>query len=123
MLAFRHSDMRPYTRTVVGKHGSVVICLTTGPDPQRVLYARSDDPATQIEVLSAAPVAIYAHLPPSASRTIRRSAPAAQEAIELAIGNLDDDAEIMWLPKTDANLSPHHGRFGMAAPRICWTQA
>ena len=45
-------------RTVVGKHGSVVICLTTGPDPQRVLYARSDDPATQIEVLSGAPVAI-----------------------------------------------------------------
>jgi serine/threonine protein kinase len=87
--------------------GAVVICLTTGIDPQRVLFARSGDRAAQIEALAGTPPALCE----LAARCVddnpraRPCAHACQETIQKIIDAFDPDVETVLSPKP-APLGP-----------------
>ncbi len=82
--------------------GSVVICLTTGLDPQRVLYAGSDDRAAQIEALSGAPTAIcvLAAKCVDDDAEVRPSAQASEDVIREVIETRPPAAAMVVRPKT-----------------------
>lgn len=81
--------------------GSVVTCLITGLDPQRVLYARPTDRAAQLDSLSGAPAALCALAAKCVDDDpkVRPSARAGEEVIEQVIEALDPAAEPGPLPQ------------------------
>ena len=88
--------------------GSVVICLMTGLDPQRLLYARGQDRTAQIEALSGAPAALC----DIAARCVdddpvaRPSARTIEESISKMIANQPREADMGAAVPMPAPLRP-----------------